>query len=317
MEVTDPWIVYFFAVTAIAGFATLLIVIHFILRYKDPVNTILFLQHLSLLGEYISYLPYIYVRYTGACIAMGAFHFYFSLMNVLCMFFLSVYELRKPLFPKYEIHIEGFISHWWYCIVVFLFPCISFIPVFFGAYGEIHGLWCSILYEENTWALGIYDCWMMIILGITFILLIPGLYKSWGRKDDFPMTFLKLTSYVVATMIAWIPRIVPRFNNHQKWNNVEVIRLNSILPLFGLLFFSPMYFLYERKVLKKREASLAHELGTTNFVELRPVSEASLPSSSILDVATICQLVQLDCELGEQSRNSNQSHNLREKLIPK
>jgi hypothetical protein len=189
--------------------------LYFIWKYGSRTSIssqLLLALHLTLLLEEIFTYPYAYTSQPNLCRAIGFFHFYSGLANIMVTGLLTTHFANYLLFSNVNItHVILTYKTW----IIVGFPLITLLPFSTNSYGRTNDHWCSAIgYEETSriWAIAVFYGWAWIVILYSFSLITYVIHRA-HVLDNTLMTkvFSSVGIYVFVTILCWIPRTIPRF----------------------------------------------------------------------------------------------------------
>lgn len=209
----SPWFIAYLLLACIA----LLLNIHVVylcIKHQllnNPTNRLIFYLHISSFILNIVTWPTLYQGNHSVCEMMSFFHYYGGLANVGVLCFLT-YSYRNFVFSiasSYQDLIDKYSGY-----VIFLFPCIVFLPFSTDAYDTQRQPWCTLdIYDFETqlWAFGTFYVWAISALVVCFAVFISIFRHAFEHDPETgKRMFFSLGVYVIVTWFALLPRCINR-----------------------------------------------------------------------------------------------------------
>ena len=239
--------------------------------------------HLALLVEQVAFLPFVYTSSNTLCSAMGFFHAYAALSNLVAMWLVTIYGINY-IHTEY-VQVDQFIYRWKE-FLIFVFPIITVFPFIQDDYGEQGGAWCELLTvtkgQSKSAALGIvfyyFWVWFFIIfsLGITAYIVIESLRQG-AAIARAVMT--SIGGYGTIALIGWLPYSVRKLL-HRNTSDQQALGLTLPIYVTGILY--ALLYIYCPNIVTLPDK--AHVRETTvefKMSDLEAIAMNPMPSMSV------------------------------------
>jgi hypothetical protein len=287
--------VAYYVLSVICVLLNLLVVGIILLRkFRTPFIELIFYFHISVIGDVLTALPYIYKNESGWCTANESFKFYFGLMNILIIFFL-IQAHRIQLFHENKI----FTARRKFCtlLLIFSFPLIAFLPYIDKVYGDAEGPWCILSYgRAPIWVIMVQFIWIFLLSLSNFIthMYIIAYFIHHSYDPKLLVKFmLNVFAYSSIATLSWIPRIRNLWDHRKNEDddNASVTRFYQFYPVviagicYVILFFinRNALFQYEREKSQNTDGSL--HFNTKDILNIVDNTENST-LSNLMDVVS-------------------------------
>lgn len=224
-----------FVITVLLKFGTM----------KSSFTYLLFFIEISLIGEQITALPFVFTGNDGLCTSIAFFASYFGMMNVVLVgllitahrltLFNNTLRFRKRI-VKYGPEIS------------LIFPLITLIPFARNIYQHHHLPWClSKPHEEVAWMIVVFYGWIGLLLLISFLNIFSVLVRVCIVAPDMIGRFFSsigLCSF--ASIFSWIPRFLILVSG--RTNMIGVVG-----PIYIQSILIAIIFFFDRKSLETNE----------------------------------------------------------------
>lgn len=234
---------------------------HVFETFSTITTRLIFSLHLAAIFEGITSLPYIFVNVPSLCQLMGALHYYFGL--VIIGIDLSLTLLFYNFLIWNNSSIERNLSRYGIPLLL-VFALITFLPFTTDSYGTNGEVWCTLNYYDsmsNIWSFCVFYLESAVAFIICSIAL--GYLLYFIRKYDMSVQksiLMSAGSYVLITLVALGPRLIPRM-----LNLFFILPINEIAEFFvqgSIYLASILYiicFFWNAETLRKYEFSRANE----------------------------------------------------------
>ena len=212
MSADNPYIITIL-VFASVGICLNLCVLYIFWQYytiRAVTTKLIGLLHVSILGQLISTLPYVYSGNWFICGLMGFLSFYFSLLNVLITVWLTLtyFNFMRDNRSEIEVGIKKYGIKF-----AIIFPLITLLPFTTNSY-EAVGDWCTLGLNKTAdlWSIFIFFIWIFLALFFCTLMFIYIMYRA-SRFNTIGLRrriFRSVGVYILITILGLFPRVIPR-----------------------------------------------------------------------------------------------------------
>lgn len=243
---------------------------------QTPYLLLIFYFHISIVGDLVTSLPYVFTPFHDWCITNEAFKYYFNLMNLLIVAFLIQGNRTTLMNGDRGVSLwKRFVAYF----MIFVFPCISFLPMIDGFYrhGDGGNPWCTVAFDRTGfWPFVVQYLWVFIVLAINSFTNVY-LFRFLVLRDSSALMrqrFIRMIgSYAMLVLVSWIPRFIsiwgfePANDDDGEENRVITFALIEHFPMVvASLCYAGLFFLNRKIYLSlDRARSQATSTDTITF----------------------------------------------------
>eukprot|EP01040_Poterioochromonas_malhamensis_P016817 gene16817-19187_t len=250
--------IYNYLLIAIAFFSILsniLVVVDFRSHFETlsaPTTRLIIFLHISCLLQNLCSVPYIYTGNTVLCELMGFFHYYFGLINVFSIVYLTIFYYFTLTRDGDTSRTARDVVNWmssYGLILPFVFGFIALFPFMDNSYGKVD-IWCSLTVSEasaNDWAFIIFYLW--VLLATTFCSSMFLYLYSYYSKLELQCTerlCSLLGIYILISICCFIPRLAYRIVGliEPEYEAPDIFSFLAGVPMYiaGLLYCVNYYY---------------------------------------------------------------------------
>ncbi len=212
---------------------------------KSSFTFLLFFLELSLIGEQITAIPYIFTYNSSFCTVIAFFASYFGMMNIVLVglliaahrltLFNNTLRFRRKI-VKYGPEIS------------LIFPLITLIPFARDIYDHHRLPWCFAKpHEEIAWMMGVYYGWIGLLLFLSFINIFALTVRVCIIAPDLARRFFSSVGMCAfASIFSWIPRFLILVSGNTNMYGV-------VCPLYFQSVLVGIIFYFDQKSLESNE----------------------------------------------------------------
>eukprot|EP01040_Poterioochromonas_malhamensis_P015686 gene15686-17601_t len=231
------------------------IFMHHFQSFRATTTRLITLLHISCLLQNICGIPYLYTESKGLCAFMGFAHYYFGLINVLDIMYLTIAYY-------YFVTAEGRTIVSWIrrygVLFAWVFSLITLIPFGTNSYGR-SDIWCTLDVSNsrsNYWSFFVFYFWVTLAtIFCSFVCIYILIYAAKHDALISKRLFTSLGLYIVISICCFIPRMAPRIAGliQPGYQTPDVFSFLSGIPMYvaGLSYCVCFYF--NSEILKSYE----------------------------------------------------------------
>ena len=238
-----------------------LMILQRVTKIQTPYLLLIFYFHISIVGDVITALPYMFDSSTEWCKFNEPMKYYFSLMNILIIMLLVqgnriTLTLASDMAVVFEKRVFAY-------FLIFLLPCISFIPYATDYYqhDNPNNPFCTVTDRAGSyWPIVVQYFWVWLV---NFFNLFTNGYLSYVLLcgDHYPQLrrrfFFGIGGYSLIAIVAWISRAAAQFSlpipsDDDSTGENEVVRyeLFRFYPMvIASLFYASLFFVNRKTIL--------------------------------------------------------------------
>jgi hypothetical protein len=281
MEPSDPIVIVFYVIAAISTICSIYACIAIaMLPSRATAKKIILYLHSSLIVEEIVFLPFAYVGDSRLCSAMGFFHAYAALSNLIAMWLVTIYGVN---YIRFENQTIDKLIYRYKELLVFVFPIITVFPFILDDYGEQGDAWCELVSysktESRDAALGIvfYYFWVWFFILFSLIVIIGIVIDSCRKAKGFSIAKSVMSSiggYGVIALISWLPYSIRKLL-HERTTDVQALGLTIPIYVTGILY--ALLYIYNPSIVQLpdkahiRESTIEFKMSDLEAIVMNPL----------------------------------------------
>jgi hypothetical protein len=257
MKSDSPFVIVSAVFVSFALLAEVIVLYYFIYRIKSfsaGTTYLIYVLHASSFLQNVASIPNLFTLNDGLCSFMGFFHYYFGLINIAAVTYLSYIYYQYSTSDSMEINVgRKSLRNMEYAVV---FSFITLLPLSTDSYGATtEDTWCSIKYDEEyslLWAWLSYYIWAFIAAIISSILFGITIYRNRKYRTGLaPRLFTTLGIYILISILYILPRALQRLaSGFQGFHASKIQELVIHLPLNLAGIAYAVIFFYDRRTIK-------------------------------------------------------------------
>lgn len=258
---------------------------------RSSFTFLLFFMELSLIGEQITALPYVFSSNSVFCTIIAFFAAYFGMMNVVLVGLLITAH-RLTLFNNTLRFRQRLVKYG--PEVSLIFPLITLVPFARNIYQHHHLPWClSKPHEQVAWMIVVFYGWIGVLLLLSFLNIVALSLRVCILAPDLAGRFFSSVGLVAfASIFAWIPRFLILVSGQA--NMIGVVG-----PIYIQSILVAVIFFFDRKSLESNE----RHYSTNAPINFRASNSSSFSweVGELLEELSLAGLIDLDTTSGRAS----------------